>query len=96
MDINDVRQSLINVLRVIQEDGGYPDVEITERTCPVLDLEGFDSKLWPVSISMLSDELEIEIPLDMNIYFSPDGKRRLTVGEIATRVATIAPKGGAA
>lgn len=96
MDINDVRQRLIDVLRLIQEDGGYPDVEITDRTCPVLDLEGFDSKLWPVSIAMLSDELEIEIPLDVNIYFSPDGKRRLTVAEIASRVATLAPKGGAA
>jgi len=96
MTIEDIRTRLIDVLRLIQEESGYPAIEITETTCPVVDLVGFDSKMWPVSMGMLSDELGIEIPVDVNIYLTPDGKRKLTVAEIAARVLTFAPKGGAA
>lgn len=96
MTIDDVRTRLIDVLRLIQEESGYPEVEITDTTCPVVDLVGFDSKMWPVSMGMLSDELEIEIPLNMNIYLTPDGKRKLTVAEIAARVLALTPKGGTA
>jgi hypothetical protein len=96
MNIDDVRSRLINVLKLIQEESGHPAVEITETSCPVDDLIGFDSKMWPVSMGMLAEELEIEIPLDVNIYLTPDGKRKLTIGEIAARVLTFAPKEGAA
>jgi hypothetical protein len=96
MTIDDVRTRLIDVLRLIQEESGHPEVEITETTCPVIDLIGFDSKMWPVSMGMLADELDIDIPLNVNIYLTPDGKRKLTIGEIAARVLTFAPKGGTA
>jgi hypothetical protein len=94
MTINDVRGRLMDVLRMIQQESGYPEMEITDTTCPVVDLIGFDSKMWPVSMGMLSDELGIDIPLDVNIYITPDGTRKLTVSEIAARVLALASKGG--
>lgn len=96
MTVDEIRAQLIEVLCLIQKDSGYPPTKITEKTCPVIDLVGFDSKMWPVSMGMLADEIGIDIPLDANIYFSSDMKRRLTVGEIATRVMAFAPKGGSA
>lgn len=95
MTIDDVRTRLIEVLRLIQEESGQPEVEMDDTTCPATDLIGFDSKLWPVSMGMLADELDINIPLDVNIYLTPDGKRKLTIKEIAERVLLFAPKGGA-
>lgn len=92
MTLDDVRTRLIDVLKLIQEESGQPEMEITETTCPVVDLIGFDSKLWPVSMGMLADELDIDIPLNVNIYLTPDGKRKLTIKEIAERVLLLATK----
>jgi len=96
MTVEQARTQLVAVLKLIQEESGLPPVEITEKTCPVVDVIGFDSKMWPVSMGMLADELGIDIPLDMNIYFSPDGKRKLTINEIAARLVNMAPKEGVA
>jgi hypothetical protein len=96
MTIDDVRSRLIKVLHFIQIEGGYPEPDISVATCPAEDLPGFDSKMWPVSMGMLSDELGVDIPLDVNIYLSPDAKQKLNVEEIAQRILELAPKGGTA
>lgn len=81
-----VTQKLIEVLRGIQSDSGFEDGVVTGSTCPLRDLEGFDSLVWPYSIGELADELGEEIPNDVNIFVSKDGRRKLTVEETARAV----------
>jgi hypothetical protein len=57
-----IKETLIGVLAAIQEDSGYPSVPITGATCPLDDLDGFDSLIWPISIRRLVKALGVEIP----------------------------------
>lgn len=87
-----VTAKLVEVLRTIQSNSGYDASVVTETTCPLEDLEGFDSKLWPVAISMLAKSLDVKIPNNKNIYVSDDGERRLTVSESAAVVCKFIDK----
>jgi hypothetical protein len=86
---DEVTAKLIEVLQTIQSNSGYDATQIGPATCPLDDLEGFDSKLWPVAISMLAKSLDVEIPNNKNIYVSDDGTRRLTISESAAVVCQI-------
>ncbi len=90
MDPTFVRAKLIEVLAAIQRDSGYSPVEINGSTCPLDDLEGFDSKIWPVAIAQLAKEAGIAIPDRKNIFVSPDGRRRLTIDQIVIGVCALA------
>ena len=81
MDHQHVQSKLIEVLNEIQSDSGYQASLITGATCPVNDLEGFDSIIWFDAIGMLANSLEISIPEGQNIFFSSEEKRPLTVDE---------------
>jgi hypothetical protein len=87
-----VKENLINVLKSIQSDSGYDSDSITDSTCPLQDLQGFDSKVWPYSIGELATKIGMNIPNNANIYVSKDGERRLTIGESAIRVCEIINK----
>ncbi len=90
MNPNEVEVKLIEVLQGIQSDSGYDGSSIVGTMRPLSgDLEGFDSMLWPVAISMLATELGINIPNDKNIFLSEDSKRRLTISESAAIVCEI-------
>lgn len=93
MNSKDVEVKLVEVLQDIQSTSGYSGNLISGTTCPLNDLEGFDSLLWLVAISMLATELSINIPNDINIFVSKDGKRRLTISESVAMVCKIAEKG---
>lgn len=80
MDRDTLKNAFVNVLAGIQSDSGYPPVEITGRTCPLEDLEGFDSLIWPISIRLLVKAIGVEIPRKKNIYVSKGTK--LMVDEI--------------
>jgi len=90
MDQATVEAKLIQILQQIQATSKMPSPAITAATKPIDDLPGFDSKIWPAAISMLADSLGITIPVDENIFVSPDGKHRLTVRETAARVMNLA------
>lgn len=90
MDQQSVEAKLIQVLERIQAASKKPSPKITAETRPLDDLPGFDSKLWPAAVSMLAAELGITIPVEENIFLSPDGKRRLTIRESAARVISLA------
>lgn len=90
MDRDSIKSALINVLIGIQADSGYPSIDITGATCPIEDLEGFDSLIWPISIRLLVKALGVEIPRKKNIYMS-HGKK-LVVDEIVEVVYQIATK----
>lgn len=85
-----VKAKLIAVLQSIQSDSGYSEKQISGATCPLCDLEGFDSLICPVAIGMLSAELGVEIPNNKNIFLSEDGKLPLTLDESVGIVCKIA------
>ena len=89
MKPEDVKPTLIQVIQNIQHDSGYGGVPINGSTCPPNDLEGFDSKIWPVATGILATELGVDIPVDKNIFIARDGKRRLTVDEVVAVVCEI-------
>jgi hypothetical protein len=89
-----IRDKLIEVLVKIQTDSGYAPVAIDEATCPLDDLEGFDSQLWPISIRLLVKALGAEIPRRMNIYVSLDGKSKLTLRETIDIVFALVNQNG--
>jgi len=89
MKQNDVEVQLIEVLQSIQSDSGYNGSQIVGTTCPLSNLEGFDSLLWPVAIGMLATALDVNIPNDKNIFLSEDGKRPLTISESAAVVCEM-------
>lgn len=93
MSPEDVKVKLIEVFQEIQSDSGYEATSITGKTCPMTDLEGFDSLLCIEAIGMLADKLGVEIPNDNNIFFSKDGKRWLTIDESVAVVCEIVQRG---
>ena len=92
MDDATVTEKLIEVLREIQSNSGHETDGFAPETRPLVDLEGFDSLLWPVAISMLATTLGVEIPNNKNIYVSEDGTHPLTIKESAAAVCRVATK----
>ena len=88
MNQKDVQVKLIDVLQSIQSDSGYDVSQIQGNTCPLNDLEGFDSMLWPAAISMLSSTIGVNIPNCSNIFLSKDGNP-LTINESAAMVCEM-------
>ncbi|AFZ21994.1 acyl carrier protein [Allocoleopsis franciscana] len=93
MSPEDVEVKLIEVFQEIQSDSGYQATQITGTTCPMTDLEGFDSLLCIEAIGMLADRLDVEIPNNNNIFLSKDGKRWLTIEESVAVVCEIVNRG---
>ena len=89
MTADEVSAKLVSVLQTIQSNSGLACPPITGALKPVEQLEGFDSKVWPVAIGMLGAELNIEIPDDANIFVSPNGESPLSVDETATLVCKL-------
>ena len=93
MEYEEVRDALISALVEIQTVSGRVVPEITDDTCPIKDLEGFDS-YNAVEISfLLSDNLGCEIPSDL--ILSGDYGRPLKIHEIVNQLCeyTIDQKG---
>src|SRR5919202_3197328 len=89
MSPEDVKAKLIEVLQEIQSDSGYAEAPISGTTCPIRDLQGFDSLLCIEAIGMLADKLDVEIPNGNNFFLSKDGKRWLTIDESVAVVCEI-------
>lgn len=96
MTADKVRERLVNVLQTIQANSGLACPEMTGSLRPIEDLEGFDSKVWPVAIGMLAVELEIEIADDVNIFASTDGEVPLSIDETAELVCKLLKEGAKA
>jgi hypothetical protein len=93
MNLEKAKLKLIEVLQEIQNDSGYGGTQILGTTCPLNDLEGFDSKIAPFAIGMLAVALDVNIPVDKNIFVSENGKRQLTIDESAAVVCEIVSRG---
>lgn len=88
MDHADVVRTLIEIHRAAEADGGFDADRVTPTACPLTGLKGFDSQLIPQVVRQLARELGHPLPKGTkikNIYVSKDGKRRLTIDEVARR-----------
>jgi len=93
MDEGLIRDQLVGVLQTIQRESGYGEVPISRNTCPLDDLENFDSKIAPVAITLLTAATGIPIPNRKNIFVSKDGRQRLTIDQIVEEVCKLPQEG---
>ena len=89
MTSDTIREKLVSVLQTIQANSGFPCPPLAGTLKPIDELEGFDSKVWPVAIGMLSAELNIDIPDDVNIFASRNGEAPLSIDESAALVCKL-------
>jgi acyl carrier protein len=94
MDSATIRTALTEVVKDIQICSGYDGSGVSEDTCPLRDLLGFDSMLCAEAMSMLSISLGIEIADYMNIFLAEDGERLLTIAQAADVVCEKLNGGG--
>jgi hypothetical protein len=93
MNPENVKTALIEVLQEIQCDSGFGVTPMSGKTCPISDIEGFDSPLWLDAIGMLAEKLGVNIPFSNNIFLSEDGQRQLTIDESVAVVCKVFQKG---
>jgi hypothetical protein len=89
-----IREKLESILQTIQANSGFPCPPLTGTLKPIDELEGFDSKVWPVAIGMLAAELDITIPDDVNIFASQNGEVPLSIDESAALVCKLVDEAG--
>jgi len=90
MNKDAIISALLAVHRDIQSSLGHPGAVLTPDTCPLTQLPGFDSPVIPTAIRMLTQRLGLEPTVgakSKNLYVSSDRRRKLTVREIADRIA---------
>lgn len=88
MDRQQIVAKVVQTLTQIQEVSGRSSAGIGVSTCPVRDVEGFDSLSGVEATVMLSESLGIALPDDYNPFISDDGERALSIGEIAENLGT--------
>jgi hypothetical protein len=89
---SDLQATIIQVLQTVQHLGGHATQEIRSETVPLRDLQGFDSLTGVETTSLLAEQLGWDLSLEgkrQNLFVSEDGKRVLTVTEIADRVRPL-------
>lgn len=85
MDKETVTQQVVQAVAQVQEASGRAARGIGPLTKPIGDAPGFDS-LNGVEVTVsLSQSLGYELP-DDNLFVSQDGKRALSISEIADNV----------
>lgn len=89
MDRRAIERQLIETLQEVQQIGGHTPIAIDSRTCPIKDLEEFDSLTGVETTILLSIKLKCEFTAgkgDVNVFVSKDERRALTVAEIVDRL----------
>ena len=84
MTYAEAEELVIRIVLEIQEFGGHETIRVNKRTVPIGGLPGFDS-LNGVELAAMVDA-EVEIGVVGNLCASQDGKRALSIGEIANRI----------
>ena len=96
MEFTTVVTRLVEIHRDYQKAGGFSDSgSVSPRSCPLTDLQGFDSDFIPEIVRRLARGLGHPLPEGTrvkNIYVSQDRQRKLTIEEVAKRfIAMYAP-----
>ncbi len=88
MDKQEIVTKVVQTVAQVQEVSGRSSAGIGASTRPVGGLEGFDSLSSVEATVMLSGSLGVDLPEDYNPFISNDGKRALSVSEIADNLST--------
>ena len=83
MDRQEIVTKVIETVVQVQDVSGRSSAGVGVSTRPVGGVEGFDSYSGVEATVILSVCLGIDLPNDYNPFVSSDGKRALSVGEIA-------------
>ena len=89
MDSATLKEKLIAVLGQIQIDSNLECPALTGSTKPVENLPKFDSKVWPVAMTILATEIGATIPNDVNIFVDETTKLPWTIDETAAFVCEL-------
>lgn len=96
MSVDEIQTVLLEVLRDVQTLSGRPWSGLSPAARPIGQLDGFDSLSSVEATVMLEEKLgcgDLEIE---SIFISEDGKRALTVKEIAQRLSELTSSRGKA
>jgi len=86
MDRNSVRDALIATLKEVQALMGQPCPELTGGTVPINDLPRFDSKVWPVAFGLVGQKLDVEVPVDINVFRQAQTRIPHTIEQTVTAI----------
>jgi hypothetical protein len=92
MDSRAIEKLLIETLHEVQVLGGHAPARIDLQTCPIKDLDQFDSLTGVETTILLSMKLKCEFKSkkgEVNVFVSKDARRALTVKEIADRLVEL-------
>jgi hypothetical protein len=92
MDAATLKVKLIAVLSQIQSDSGLECPPLTGAIKPVDSIPKFDSKVWPVATTILSNEIGAAIPNDVNIFVDDITKLPLSIDETVALVCELLKK----
>jgi len=92
MERIEIERRLIETLYEVQELSGCARVEIDLKTCPIDDLDGFDSLRGVETTVLLSMKLKHEFKAgkgEVNLFVSEDGRRVLKIEETVNRLIEL-------
>jgi hypothetical protein len=92
MDPATLKEKLIAVLSQIQADSLLECPPLTGTTKPVDHIPKFDSKIWPVAITILSTEIGAPIPNDVNIFVDETTKLSRSIDQTVAFVCELLKK----
>jgi acyl carrier protein len=84
----EIRQAVIGVLTELQELRGKEVPDMDDATCPMEDLEGFDSVSAVEATTRLEEEMDLE--LDAKLFWEKGDDKPLRVDEIVDRICGAA------
>ena len=90
MDREEAIAKVVEAVTLVQESSGRSMRHIGSNTRPVSDLDDFDSLNGVEATVILSESLGYDIPDNYNPFVSEDGRRALSVGEIADNICSLA------
>src|SRR5271168_5367466 len=95
MSLDEIQAIVLDVVREVQVISGREWVGLDPDAEPIRELDGFDSLCAVEATVMMEERLGCgDLEVD-TIFVSGDGKRALTVKEVAQRVSKLlAEKGG--
>lgn len=92
MNRNEILQRLIETVAEVQELSGCATVEINAKTCPIYDLDGFDSLRGVETTVLLASKLKCEFKAgkgEVNLFASKDSRRALRIEETVNRLMEL-------
>lgn len=89
MTPTDIKKSLAEVITEIQSSSSLECPELSSSVVPANDIPSFDSKVWLVATTMLSEKIGTEIPDDENIFVDKNSNAALNISQVCELVLKI-------